>query len=178
MVSGRLARPLVAAPAHATETIEMPGRLLLTAIVLAAFAAATPFAPAHAGDDKPIYVSTEGLACILKLAPIYLASSNEIARIGVHSCDPKSADNAPMMGEGRGGAGSGFGGGIGRLNQTVGGASRSEQATDTIVPANQIAVSKDQLRCIVAEAANLPRIKDTLGRDVVRLDALDCMKTS
>jgi len=161
-----------------TGTTVMFGRLVLIAIAAMALGVAAPVAHARADDDQPIYVSKAGLACILKLAPIYLASSNEIARIGLHSCDHGADDNLPATGEGQGGAGASFGSGIGRLDQVVGGASRSAQATNTITATNRIAVSKDQLRCIVAEAGHLPTVKDAFGNDVIRLDTLDCMKTS
>ncbi len=70
-----------------------------------------------------------------------------------------------MSGTGEGGRGSGFGGGIGRLSQTVGGASRATQKTNEVVPTDWLVLSKDQLRCIVADASKLPLVKDAFGRD-------------
>ena len=47
-----------------------------------------------------------------------------------------------------------------------------------ILATDGLVLSKDQLRCLAAEAANLPVVKDAFDRDVVRIDGLACMKTS
>ncbi len=142
--------------------------------------------PAQAADGHPLYVTKEGLDCVLGKSADYLAGWEDPIHLSVQACllDTRSYDvggvlgGLGMSGTGQGGGGSGSGGGIGRLSQPIGSASHTEQDSNVILATDALVLGKDQMRCLVTEAAHLPVVKDAYGRDVVRIDMLDCMKTS
>ena len=166
--------------------IRLDERHMRALIAFAVLIGCFPLTSVRAAEDGPLYVTKEGLDCVVGKSADYLAVWADPIHLSVQAClrgmDASgigdSIGGLDLSGTGRGGGGSSFGSGIGHLSQTIGGASRTSQDSNVILATDALVLSKDQLRCLAAEAANLPVVKDAYDRDVVRIDGLACMKTS
>ena len=154
--------------------------LIAFAIVVGGFCLPPPAEAA----GKPLYVTREGLECVLANASDYLGSADDPIHLSMKACLRDLATGGGLIsGFGmadKGESGNPWGSAVGvdRLPQAAGGASRSAQDSNMIVATDRLVLTKDQFRCLVAQAPNLPIVKDAFGNDVLRIDDLACKKTS